>query len=296
MKLPIKHSVDRLRDVATDTLESGEQYLAAVVIEPIGHTARRDDFARNGILGGVIGGAISKYQAKKDSEHLGELAPANIQMGNHGAIVADIKGISDSLDGDVVGLWYLPYSQNANFLADDVTFIVHTATAPEGLQSAVRTALAQVDPDIAAYHFGTLERLLDDTYAEDRFALLLISLFGVLGLVLAAVGLYGLLAFQVVRRTREIGVRAALGAQGGDIVALVLRQAAGLVFAGLGAGLLAALALSRILQSQLHEVSSTDPAAYLLAALVLSIAALLACWLPARRASQVDPMVALRSE
>ena len=211
-------------------------------------------------------------------------------------VAADIKGISDSLDGDVVGLWYLPYSQNANFLADDVTFIVHTATAPEGLQSAVRTALAQVDPDIAAYHFGTLERLLDDTYAEDRFALLLISLFGVLGLVLAAVGLYGLLAFQVVRRTREIGVRAALGAQGGDIVALVLRQAAGLVFAGLGAGLLAALALSRILQSQLHEVSPTDPAAYLLAALVLSIAALLACWLPARRASQVDPMVALRSE
>ena len=112
MKLPIKHSVDRLRDVATDTLESGEQYLAAVVIEPIGHTARRDDFARDGILGGVIGGAISKYQAKKDSEHLGELAPANIQMGNHGAIVAATDRRFLVFDrsltgkpGDLLGSW-----------------------------------------------------------------------------------------------------------------------------------------------------------------------------------------------
>ena len=112
MKLPVKHSLDRLRDHAADTLESGEQYLAAVVIEPIGHTARRDDFARDGILGGVIGGAVSKYQAKKDSEHLGELAPANIQMGNHGAIVAATDRRFLVFDrsltgkpGDLLGSW-----------------------------------------------------------------------------------------------------------------------------------------------------------------------------------------------
>ena len=88
MKLPIKHSVDRLREHAADTLEAGEQYLAAVVIEPIGHKARRDDFARDGVIGSMIGGAISNYQAKKDSEHLGDLPPANVRMGSHGAIVA----------------------------------------------------------------------------------------------------------------------------------------------------------------------------------------------------------------
>ena len=211
-------------------------------------------------------------------------------------VAADIRGTVDSTDGELPGLWYLPYAQNPNYLANDVTFVVHSRVPPESLQDAVRAELGQVDPTIAPYEFNTLARLVDDTYVEDRFALLLVSLFGVLGLVLSAVGLYGLLAFQVERRTREIGVRTALGARGRDIIALIFRQGAGLLLGGLAVGLLASLAFSRVLESQLHGVSAADPVAYALTALVLAVTAALACWLPARRAAKVDPMVALRSE
>jgi ABC-type antimicrobial peptide transport system permease subunit len=124
----------------------------------------------------------------------------------------------------------------------------------------------------------------------------LIGLFGVLGLVLSALGLYGLLSFQVARRTRELGVRAALGARGADIVSLVFRDGALLVVPGLVLGLLGALAVTRLLASQLHGVHATDPLSYAVAAIVLCAAASLASWFPASRAARVDPMVALRSE
>jgi putative ABC transport system permease protein len=211
-------------------------------------------------------------------------------------VAANVKGVADENDGDIAGMWYLPYAQNPNFMADELSFVVHTRVAPESLQSAVRAELAQVDPAIAPYDFNTLERLTSDTYAEDRFALLLIGLFGALGLALAAIGLYGLLSFQIARRTREIGVRAALGAVRADILVLVFRDAAGLILAGLATGATLAYFASTLLRRQLHDVSPGDPTAYALAAVMLTAAAALACWLPARRATQVDPMVALRNE
>jgi len=114
--------------------------------------------------------------------------------------------------------------------------------------------------------------------------------------VLSALGLYGLLSFQVARRTRELGVRAALGARVGDIVSLVLRDGALLVIPGLALGLVGAFAVTRLMASQLHGVPATDPLSYAVAAIVLCAAAGLASWFPARRAARVDPMVALRSE
>jgi putative ABC transport system permease protein len=125
---------------------------------------------------------------------------------------------------------------------------------------------------------------------------LLIGMFGALGLLLAAVGLYGLLSFQVVRRTREIGVRTALGASTRDIIAMVLREGGVLLLVGLVVGFAASLALTRLLQAQLHSVSATDPTAYLAAAAALGLVTAIACWLPARKAAKVDPMVALRAE
>jgi ABC-type antimicrobial peptide transport system permease subunit len=138
--------------------------------------------------------------------------------------------------------------------------------------------------------------MAENSYVQDRFAALLVSLFGALGLVLSALGLYGLLSFQVARRTRELGVRTALGARGADILSLVFRDGAHLVAAGLAAGLLGALGVTRLLGSQLHGVSAADPLAYAAAAVVLCAVAALASWIPARRAARVDPMVALRSE
>jgi len=160
----------------------------------------------------------------------------------------------------------------------------------------VRSALASVDPGIAPYAFDSVERLAGHSYAQDRFALLLVGLFGLLGLVLSALGLYGLLSFQVARRTRELGVRTALGAQGGDILSLVFKDGARLVLPGLALGLVAAALVTRLLDDQLHGVHAHDPAAYAAAAVVLAATAALASWLPARRAARVEPMVALRNE
>jgi len=211
-------------------------------------------------------------------------------------VAADRKAIIDRDDGDVIGQWYLPYAQNPNYLGDTVTFVVESAVAPESLESPSRAALAAVDPSIAASNFNTLERLVDASYANDRFAVVLIGLFGLLGLMMAAIGLYGLLSFQVARRTREIGVRSALGAEARDIIVMVMREGAGLMLVGLVVGLGASLALTRILQAQLHDISASDPIAYFTAASVLTLTAGLASWLPALRAAKVDPMVALRAE
>ena len=209
-------------------------------------------------------------------------------------VARDIHGIADPTDGEIPGMWYLPYAQNPNYLANDVSIVVRSSVPAETLQRQIRGELSKVDPNIAPYDFNSLQRLIEDTRVEDRFGLLLMSLFGGLGLSLSAVGLYGLLSFQVAHRTREFGVRAALGARAADTLRLVLRQGGVLVAAGLAAGLGAAWALSRAIEPQLHGVSGVDSLSYLAAATVLTSVAALACALPARRASRVDPMVALR--
>lgn len=211
-------------------------------------------------------------------------------------VFADLKGTTDSTDGDLPGTWYVAYAQNATFNVNDVVFVVHSQQDPASLQPAIRAALAKIDSSIATTDYATIEQLMDDTHVEGRFGLLIIGLFGVLGLLLAAIGLYGLLAFQVARRTREIGVRTALGARAADIVGMIMREGFALVLVGLAVGFAAAFALTRVMQSELHGVSATDPLSYLLAAAVLSVAAAFACWLPARRAAKVDPMIALRAE
>ncbi len=211
-------------------------------------------------------------------------------------VAADVKATTDVGDGELVGRWYLAYAQNPDYMAENVTLVAHTRVPPETLQAVVRRELAAVDPAIAPQGFSTLERLVDDTYVEDRFAALIVGLFGVLGLVLSTAGLYGLLAFQVARRTREIGIRSALGARVADITALVLRHALALVLGGVAAGLVLSIAFSRVLRSQLHHVGAADPTAYVGTALILGAAALLACYFPSRAAARVDPIVALRAE
>jgi len=211
-------------------------------------------------------------------------------------VAADRKAIIDRDDGDVVGQWYLAYAQNPRFLADTVTFVAESSVAPDSLQNTARATLATLDPGIAASNFNLLENIVDNTYSTDRFALLLISLFGALGLALSAIGLYGLLAFQVARRTREIGVRTALGAQRGDIVRLIFREGSLLVGVGLAAGLVGSWFALRPFAGQLNGANPADPLALIAAALVLALVALIAMLLPARRAAAVDPLVALRSE
>lgn len=211
-------------------------------------------------------------------------------------VAADIHGIADPTAGELVGMWFLPYGQNPNYLANDVTFVVHSKVTPESLQKQIRAELDRVDPTIAPHDFNTLDRLVEDTRVEDRFGLLMVSLFGAVGLFLSAIGLYGLLSFQVAQRRREFGIRAALGSRTFDTVWLIFRTGSGLASAGLSLGILVAAGLSRVIEGQLFGVTGLDPLAYVAAGLVLSATAAMACALPARRATQVDPMVALREE
>jgi ABC-type antimicrobial peptide transport system permease subunit len=206
----------------------------------------------------------------------------------------DIHAVTDPEDGDIPGMWFLSYAQNPGFLADDVTIVVHSALPVETLQKQIRAELNQVDSSIAPHEFNTVSRLIEDSRAQDRFGVLLVGLFGALGLVLSAVGLYGLLSFQVAHRTREFGVRTAMGARAGDTIRLILKEGGALLLLGLALGFAIAMALARIIESQLYEVRTGDPAFYIAASLVLTIAAALACGLPARRAARVEPMVALR--
>jgi putative ABC transport system permease protein len=171
-------------------------------------------------------------------------------------------------------------------------------TSGEALQlaAAVRSEVRALDPTATVTRVGTVEAEVGDSVANRRFQALLLSGLAALALVLAAVGIFGLMYQTVARRTHEIGVRMAVGANSGDVVAMVLRHGMLLTFAGIVPGILGALALSRVMRGLLFGVGPADPVSYLTAVLLLGGTALAACWLPARRATRVDPLVALRHE
>src|SRR6266403_205581 len=191
---------------------------------------------------------------------------------------------------------YLPVSQadDSNYVLRD--WVVRASGDPLTIASSIRAAMREVDPDLPVSRLRSLEQVRNISVAPQRFNLSLFGLFAALALVLAAVGIYGVMAYSVAQRTREIGIRMALGAQRRDVVKLVLGQ--GLRHAALGVflGLAGAFALTRLMASLLYGVRPTDPITFAGVTLILAGVALLACYLPARKAMRVDPMVALRYE
>jgi macrolide transport system ATP-binding/permease protein len=177
-----------------------------------------------------------------------------------------------------------------------MTMVVRTPGEGRGVVDGVRQAVKEIDPRMPLYKVVTIEQHLTWAFWAQNMAASLAAGFGILALVLAAVGLYGVVSYSVARRTREIGIRVALGAQARDILRIVLGQGMALTLVGLAAGLAAAFALARLLASLLYGVSPGDPATYILVAVLLACVALVACLVPARRATKVDPMVALRYE
>lgn len=175
-------------------------------------------------------------------------------------------------------------------------FVVRSALATGGLVQPVRDAILRADPEQPVYDIRTLDERIAISLEGRRAPMVLLALFSAVALVLAAIGIYGVLAFAVAQRTGELGVRMAIGAQRGDIVSMVLRQGARLVALGVGIGVVAALVGGRALSAQLYGVGATDPVTLVLVVGLLSAVALLACWLPARRAAGTDPMVALRHD
>jgi len=165
-----------------------------------------------------------------------------------------------------------------------------------GLASAVRGQVVALNKDQAVFNVRTMEQTVAQSVAARRFSMLLLTVFAIVALALASLGIYGLMSYAVAQRTREIGVRMALGARGGDVLRLVIGQGMKLALLGVAIGLLASLALTRLMKTLLFGVIANDPLTFAVIALLLTVVALLACWLPAQRATKVDPMEALRYE
>jgi len=194
---------------------------------------------------------------------------------------------------EVVPEVYAPYWQ---WPMQKPTLLLRTTGSPEMLANVVRRETKAAIPNLPTPAIRTMDDLLSETVAQPRLQTGLLGLFAALALVLAAVGLYGVLAFVVTQRTREIGVRMALGAQPRNVLSLVIGQGMKLALAGIVVGLFLAIALMQVLTSLLYEVKPTDPLTFGAVSLVLLLVALVACWLPARRAARIDPMEALRNE
>ncbi|HKQ77448.1 MAG TPA: ABC transporter permease [Blastocatellia bacterium] len=177
-----------------------------------------------------------------------------------------------------------------------MTFVIRASVDPTTLATAVRQAVREVDPAQPVSDLRAMETVVGETITQEKLNLTLLGLFGGLALALSAAGIYGVTSYTVAQCSQEIGVRKALGAQNGDVLRLVIRQGMAMVMRGVAIGLVMALAATRVMKGLLFGVGATDPLTFSMIALLLISVALLACWIPARRASNVDPMVALRYE
>lgn len=207
-------------------------------------------------------------------------------------VIADTR--HEGLSADVQSEIYLPLLQSG--LITPMQLAVRTSTNPATMISTVRSQIAAIDPEEPIYNVTTLEQTLSDSVAPRRFNMLMLGIFAGIALALATVGIYGVMAFSVAQRTREIGIRMALGAERGDVLSLMSRQALGVTLAGVAFGLFGAWALTRFLSNFLYGVQPTDRATFIVVPIALITVSLLACYIPARRATKVDPIEALRYE
>jgi putative ABC transport system permease protein len=209
-------------------------------------------------------------------------------------IVGVVGNIShDSLAEPQPAEMYVPYPQ---YSPPKMNLVVRAAAHPKNLAAALRDTVGSIDKDVTLSAVRSMDQVIGSSVSQPRFSSQLLALFATLALVLAAIGLYGLMAYSVTQRRTEIGVRMALGASQSDVLRLVLGRGAILAVTGVALGLIAAFALTRLLSTLLFQVSPTDPSTLVGASLLLVAVALIACYIPARRAMRVDPMVALRYE
>jgi putative ABC transport system permease protein len=206
-------------------------------------------------------------------------------------VVGDVRQMG--LDTPAEPTVYWPHPE---LVLSELTFVVRTAKDPLGLVSAVRNELQQMDPEQPMAAVSTMDQLLAGTLSRSRFTMLVLGVFAAVALILACVGIYGVIAYSVTQRTQEFGIRMALGANRRDVFRLVLGQGTRLTLLGIGLGIIAAAIVTRLMATLLFGISATDPLTFIAVALLLALVAVAACYIPARRATRVDPIVALRYE
>ena len=206
-------------------------------------------------------------------------------------IVRDIK--HRTLEEEPQPEVYTPYLQTSDWA---LGIVVRTTSDPRSLAPAVRQAIWAADREVPIFRFATMDEYVSDSVSSRRFNLTLLSIFAVIALSLAAFGIYGVTSYAVTQRTHEIGIRMALGAQRGSVMTLIIRQGMTVILIGISIGVITAAALARLMRGLLYEVGAGDPLTYIFVTVLLSGVALLACYFPARHATRVDPMIAIRHE
>jgi predicted permease len=209
-------------------------------------------------------------------------------------VVGDIR--SSALEKEPSSAMYLPYWQGDLLDLSGMALMVRTDVEAQSMAGVLREEVRKLDAETPIAEMKTMERVVSESVSRRRFQMFIILVFAVVALLLAAIGIYGVVSYSVTERTNEIGIRLALGAERHDVFGLILKQGMIPAMAGVCIGLVAAFALARLIRSLLFGVSATDPATLVVIAVVLTIVALLACWIPAWRATKVDPMTALRYE
>ncbi len=212
-------------------------------------------------------------------------------------VVGDVR--QSDLNAPLAAALYEPYSQAGDkfrWFVSEMTFVIRTTSEPQSFITTLRSELQTVNKELPLHNVATMEQVAAKQVTDPRFYTFLLGSFSALALILAAAGIYSVISYSVTQRTHEIGVRLALGAQAKDVLRLVVRQGMALVLVGLVIGLVGARALTRVLSNFLYQVSATDATTFTLLSVLLAIVALLACYLPARRATKVEPLVALRRE
>lgn len=271
-------------------------YFAAVAT-PI---LRGRDFLESDTADSVPVTVISKAMAKKywpGEDPIGkQVGPGSLRypVATIVGIAADVKHLS--MREDPGPEMYVLYNQKPWPSLLTMQFALRTKADPTAVTASARQAIFSLDGDVPIAKVNTLETLLDASMTQSRFTMLLLGAFGILALLLASVGIYGVISYAVAQRTREFGIRMALGAQPGKMFGMILGQGARIAGLGIFLGLVGAVAITRVMASLLFDVQPTDPLTFTAVPLVLIVVALAACYVPARRAMRVDPMVALRYE
>lgn len=279
--IPVRHGR------AIDERDQGNSQFVAVINE----TLAQRFFPNEDPIGKTIWMGPPEHLLPPDERIL----PGGFRRRTIVGVVADVKG--RSLNLPTPAYVYSAVSQyRGEGWANSLMLAVQTNGSPEAMGPIVREQIRQIDPDQPVSSVRTVDELLSTSLSEARFSLFLFGLFGGLALLLAAIGIYGVMATSVTQRTQEIGVRMALGAQKADVLRLVLSQGMMLVVIGVAAGLASSVALTRLMSSLLFDVSATDPPTLIVITLVLGMVAMVACYIPAWRATKVDPLVALRHE